>query len=229
MQLQIQAEIHRGADIIELINSEATWKDLLIGLVEKNQFDPWNIDISEIVDRYVDTVKNMKVLDLRVPANIILAAAILLRLKSGLITITEDEEVPVEEAHFERPDVPVEDLSFRLRLPPKRKVSLQELITALDEAMKIKEVRQSLVKPIVNVPITIRTVDIEKEVEELYKKIKKNTGKDRMTTFSSLAKVLQLDDVLLGLFIPLLFMAQKGKILLMQERFFDEIIVSLQV
>lgn len=229
MQLQVQAEIHRGADIIELINSEATWKDLLVGLVEKNQFDPWNIDISEIVDKYVDTVKNMKVLDLRVPANIILAAAILLRLKSSLITITEEEEIPVEEAHFERPDVPVEDLSFRLRLPPKRRVSLQELITALDEAMKIKEVRQSIAKPIINVPITIRTVDIEKEVEELYRKIKKNTGKDRMTTFSDLAKALQLEDVLLGLFIPLLFMAQKGKITLMQERFFDEIIVSLQV
>lgn len=229
MQLQIQAEIHRGADIIELINSEATWKDLLIGLVEKNQFDPWNIDISEIVDSYVNTVKNMKVLDLRVPANIILAAAVLLRLKSSLITITEETEVPVEEAHFERPEMNVEGLSFRLRLPPKRRVSLHELIEALDEAMKIKEVRQSLVKPIVTVPITINTVDIEKEIEDLYRKVKKNAGKDKMITFSSLAKILEIDDFLLGLFIPLLFMAQKGRIMLMQEKFFDEIIVSLQV
>ncbi|MDE1823667.1 MAG: segregation/condensation protein A [Candidatus Micrarchaeota archaeon] len=229
MQLQIQAEIHRGADIIELINSEATWKDLLIGLVEKNQFDPWNIDISEIVDSYVDTVKSMKVLDLRVPANIILAAAILLRLKSSLITITEETEIPVEEAHFERPEVTVEGLNFRLRIPPKRKVSLHELIEALDEAMKIKEVRQSLAKPIVSVPITISTVDIEKEIEELYRKVKKNAGKDRMITFSALANVLKLDDLLLGLFIPLLFMAQRGKVMLMQEKFFDEIIVSLQV
>src|SRR5271167_4188985 len=89
---EVQPEIHNGADVIDLVYNEATWRDLLVDLVEKNKLDPWNIDIIEIVDKYIDTVKKLKVLDLRVPANIILAAAILLRLQSNYISLQDYDD-----------------------------------------------------------------------------------------------------------------------------------------
>lgn len=231
LQSTLQVEIHSSSDVIDLVNNEATWKDLLIDLVDKNKLDPWNIDIIDIVDRYIDTVKKLKVLDLRVPANIILAASILLRLKSNYISLKDyDEtgEMAIEEAQ-ERPSVIVDQLNFRLRLPPKRKISLSELISALDEAMKIKSARlSSSVQQIQTVPIKLENFDIEAETEKLLDIIRENVDKSKMVTFSHLSRLSSINDLLLELFIPLLFLANRDKVALIQEKFFSEIIIALK-
>ena len=230
-QTELQVEIHNGSDVIELVNSDATWRDLLLELVERNKLDPWNIDIIEIVDRYIDTVKKLKVLDLRVPANIILAAAILLRLKSNYISLHDYEEtgeVAIDDG-IQRPGVIVDQLNFRLRIPPKRKVSLSELISALDEAMKMKESHMSPAqKAEPFIPIKIDNFDIEAETEKLLDIIKDNMDRSSMVTFSYLSSLTSINDPLLELFIPLLFLAHKDKVAIVQEKFFAEIIIALK-
>lgn len=213
---------------LESLVSEPTWKDILIDLVKKENLDPWNIDIANIVEKYIDTVKEMKVLDLRVPANIILAAAILLRMKSEMLSLAE-EVIEEPEMVQERPSVTVGQLSLRVRVPPKRKISLQELIEALEEAMKLKEMRElaEVNSGKLDVPIEINLTDIEEEINKVYAEIKKIADKSKMTTFSILAKRHSGEDVLLGVFIPLLFLAHKQRITLMQEKFFDEIIIAM--
>lgn len=228
---ELQAEIHSGADVIDLVYTEATWKDLLIELVDKNKLDPWNIDIIEIVEKYIDTVKKLKVLDLRVPANIILAAAILLRLKSNYLSLQDyDEtgEMGIAE-DVQRPNIIVDPLNFRLRLPPKRKISLTELIAALDEAMEIKAEKMSpSIKPQPFIPITLENFDIAAETEKLYGVLKEHVDKSKMVTFSYMTRLSSINDILLELFIPLLFLAHKGKVGLIQERFFSDIIIALR-
>ena len=76
-------------DLVSFVNYD-TWKELLIELVEKQQLDPWNIDITELVNSYINAVKALKVMDLRIPANIILAASILLRMKSSMLTFSNE-------------------------------------------------------------------------------------------------------------------------------------------
>ncbi|MDE1860399.1 MAG: segregation/condensation protein A [Candidatus Micrarchaeota archaeon] len=215
-------------DLVGLVNREATWKEILIELVDKNQLNPWEIDLVYIIDRYVDTVKRMKVIDLRVPANIILAAAILLRLKSSILSLEEEEaEMPPDEAPFERPVITVEGLNFRLRLPPKRRISLKELIDALEEAIKVKENRMTSTGAQIQIPISIDNFDIELEADRVYGIIQRNMDRSNMVTFSNLSRLNEFNDILLELFIPLLFLAHDGKILLLQEKFFDEILISL--
>ena len=230
MQTELAVEVNTSLDVIDLVNNEATWRDLLLDLVEKNKLDPWNIDVIDIVDKYIDTVKKLKVLDLRVPANIILAAAILLRLKSNYISLqnyAETEET--SEAGFDRPNIVVDTLNFRLRLPPTRKISLTELISALDEAMKIKETRLSpSEKSVPFVPITLENFDIEAETEKLYDLMKENVDKGNMVTFSYMSRLSSINDPLLGLFIPLLFLVHKDKVTIIQEKFFSEIIIALK-
>ncbi len=230
MQTELVVEVNTSSDIIDLVNNEATWRDLLLDLAEKNKLDPWNIDIIDIVDKYIDTVKKLKVLDLRVPANIILAAAILLRLKSNYISLQDYADTEESsEAGFERPNMVVDTLNFRLRLPPTRKISLTELISALDEAMKIKETRLSpSEKPLPFVPIKLENFDIEAETEKLYGIMKENVDKSNMVTFSYLSRLSSINDPLLGLFIPLLFLAHKDRITMIQEKFFSEIIIALK-
>ncbi len=228
---ELKAEIHSGEDVIDLVSSESTWRDLLIDLVDRNKLDPWNIDIIEIVDKYISTVKKLKVMDLRVPANIILAAAILLRLKSNYISLQDyDEtgEMGIAEV-VQRQDMVIDPLNFRLRLPPKRKLSLTELLAALDEAMEIKEIRRAAQqKPVPFIPIKIENFDIEAETEKLYGILEENADKSRMATFSCISKLSSINDILFELFIPLLFLAHKGRVRLIQERFFSEIIIALK-
>lgn len=230
VQKELQVEVHSGADVLDLVYNEATWRDLLVDLVNRNKLDPWDIDIIYIVDKYVDTVKKLKVLDLRIPANIILAAAILLRMKSGLISMPEYEEAEMgTEEGIARPDITVDPLSFRLRVAPKRKISLNELLTALDEAISIKETRAAIIpRQPISLPISIQNFDIEAETEKIYAAINGNVDRSRMITFTHLSSVSGTDDVLLGLFIPLLFLAHKEKIMLIQEKFFSEIIIALK-
>lgn len=208
---------------------EATWKDILVELVKKNELNPWDVDIVDLVERYIEVVKSMKVLDLRVPANIILAAAILLRLKSDMLEIEEHvEETEVGAEEFVRPDVTVDGLSVRLRLAPKRRVSLNELIDALEEAMKLKEVREAqTASEVRTVPLVFDHADVEVEVEHVYSLVKKNVDRSKMVTYSELCDAAKSENALLDIFIPLLFLACRDKVLLLQETFFGEIIVSL--
>lgn len=231
VQTELQVEVHNGSDVIALVNQDATWRDVLLDLVDKEKLDPWNIDIIEVVDGYVSTVKKLKVIDFRVPANIILAAAILLRMKANVLSMPNYDEVPemVDEAGFVRPDIMVDPLNLRLRVAPKRRISLNELISALDEAMKIKDTRLTAMPSVpMTLPITLENFDIETETERIYQVIKKNADRSRMLTFTHLTSVSSTDDVLLGLFIPLLFLAHKEKVTLIQEKFFSEIIISLK-
>ncbi len=230
MQQALLVVVNNGTDVINLVSADATWRDILIELVEKEKLDPWNIDIVEIVDKYIATVKKLKILDLRVPANIILAASILLRLQSNCLNLQGYDEAEIQaEGETARPDMVVDPLSFRLRLPPKRKVSLVELIAALDEAMKIKEARMSpALKASPFFPIKLENFDIEAETEKLYDIIKENVDKTKMVTFSHLSKLSSIDNVLLGLFIPLLFLAHRSRVILMQEKFFSEIIIAMK-
>ncbi len=216
-------------DIEDLVR-EATWKDILVELVKKNELNPWDIDLVDIVERYIEVVKHMKVLDLRVPANIILAAAILLRMKSDMLELEEKHEDEGGEEQVLMPAfVPAEGLSIRMRLPPKSRVSLNELIAALEEAMKLKEYREAQAsstdaKP---VQLTFSHANVEAEVEKVFSLIKKNMDGSKMVTYSLLCDSADGGSPLIEVFIPLLFLANKNRVLLLQETFFGEILVSL--
>ncbi len=217
-----------GLDLGLLVN-DATWKDLLMELVRKNKLDPGNIDIAEIVNSYVETVRALRVMDLRVPANIILAAAVLLRLKSEVLSFeTEEQEMDEPMIDNVRSPVEVATLIPRVRLPRKSKVTLNELVEALDEAMKVKEKRSFQANlPMPEIPIMINAVDMEAEVDRLYNVIKEHVDSKNMTTFSYLVGKSETEDALLGLFIPLLFLGNRTRVTLLQEKFFEEIIIAL--
>lgn len=213
---------------IERFVSDATWKDVLIELVRKNELNPWGIDIADIVERYVDAVKGMRVLDLRVPANIILAAAILVRLKSDMLDLEEHAEQEEAQIDFTRPQVAVDPLSLRLRLPQRRRVTLAELIVALEEAMKLKEYREAQTAGQTRtVPLVFARADVEADIEKIYELVENHADKSRMLTYSALCGVAHRENDLLDLFIPLLFLASKTRVLLLQEEFFGEILIAL--
>ena len=216
----------------ELVNN-ATWRELLLELVATNKIDPWDVDIVQVVDSYINAVKRMRVLDLRIPANMILAASILLRLKSDTINLFE-EPVPEPDAQEDAaiggrimPDVP--ELTPKFRIQPRRKITLDELIGALEGAMKAKERRAERIT-LENTPMefVVNMDDIDEKIENAYKLVKRGVDKKSMVTFMDLSRGMQgSESVLLDLFVPLLFLATDSKIAMFQEEFFSEIIIKL--
>ncbi|MCS7109693.1 MAG: segregation/condensation protein A, partial [Candidatus Micrarchaeota archaeon] len=80
---------------IEKLVYKPTWREILIEIVDSNNLDPWNIDIAIVTNSYIEKIKNMKIEDLHIPANVILAASILLRFKAQAFVFEEPE--PIEE------------------------------------------------------------------------------------------------------------------------------------
>lgn len=218
-------------DLEDLVRN-ATWRELLAELVESNKLDPWDIDLVKIVDSYIAIVKEMRVLDLHIPANIILAASILLRMKSETMGIFAEQEMQVEEPGPQQervtPEIPA--LVPRLRMQPSRKISLRELMEALEEAIKISEKREVIererLEPLAN--IVISKEDIDQKINIALGLIKRSVDREGITTFARIAdRFSTTEGMLLDLFVPLLFLANMNRIALMQEEFFKELFIRL--
>ncbi|MGC8669990.1 MAG: segregation/condensation protein A [Candidatus Micrarchaeia archaeon] len=227
-------EVYKGnlLDLEDFVQN-ATWRELLIHIVEKNQLDPWDINISEIADHYIKAVNRMKVLDLHIPANLILAVSILLRMKSEAFILVENSEVtPIEEIEgsMQRVIPDVEPLVSKIRMQPGKRITLQELMEAMDEAIKIQRSSTSTehtARPPIN--ITINTEDIDSKLDRVYDLVKKNIDGERITTFASLIRGFNnIESILLDLFIPLLLLMHRGKLALRQDEFFNEIFIMLK-
>ena len=68
---------------------EVTWKTLIVELVKNEQMDPWDIDISALAQKYITMVRKLQQADLRISGKVLLAASILLRMKSDIL-LTDD-------------------------------------------------------------------------------------------------------------------------------------------
>lgn len=218
----------KGLDL-ESIVSQPTWKEMLIDLVSSDKLDPWNIDVVEIAEKYIRRVKDLRLLDLHVPANLILAAAILLRFKSDALCFEEEEQVVSEEVYVSEdlPPVEIPTLELKTRIPPKRQVTLDELMLAMErvfEDQKKREVKAKEVKipPVMN--IKMPEFDMEDRMKDVYERIEKGKDSEGLVLFSSLLKDNSGEEIIFTL-LPILHLAQNRMVFIFQEKMFGEIFI----
>jgi len=214
---------------LERLVAEPTWKEMLLELVAKEQIDPWNIDLIDIAEKYLARIRQLQLLDLHIPANLILASSILLRFKSDAIRFEEEEQVVEQEVFIadEQPPVEVPMLSLRTRIPPKRRLTLGELVHALESVFE--DVRKRATRappPMGHITITIPKYDIEERMNELLARAQRLADKEGLLTFSALLKKRTREEKISTL-IPVLHLAQDNKLSLAQEKFFGEIFIHL--
>ncbi|MEM4554547.1 MAG: ScpA family protein [Candidatus Anstonellaceae archaeon] len=216
---------------LEKIVALPTWRELLIELVAAKKLDPWNIDIVEITSSYIERIKNMELLDLRVPANLILAAAILVRFKAYALKFEEEAQEAVEETYVEEDTAPevIPVLELKTRIPPKRMVTLDELLIAMEQAFEEQKRREEKAKrmeiaPVIN--LHLPEFNIEEKMEEIYQRILKEKDQEGRATFSSLLSEKTPVEIV-SVLLPLLHLAQAGRVLLFQEKFFGEIFIKV--
>lgn len=59
--------------------------EILVKMAEREEIDPWNIDITEVTDRFFAEMEKQEMLDLRLSARTLLYAATLLCIKSDYL------------------------------------------------------------------------------------------------------------------------------------------------
>ena len=223
---------------------EITWQSLIYELVRTGQMDPWDIDISILSQRYLEALRQMQEANFFISGKIILAAAILLKIKSEklltehiagldaqLFSTGEIEDIGFEENVDRIKLLENPKLTIKTPLARKKKVSLQDLMNALQKALNVDK-RRTLrklreIETTANLKIPEKKVDITILIRDLYIKIKELFAKQQEITFSQLVSSDRKEDKILT-FIPLLHLDNQEKISLSQSEHFGEIKILLQ-
>ena len=233
MATQVQLPSFQQFSYIENMVSKPTWKDILMELISSNSVDPWNIDLVLLADGFIKKVKEMERMDFVVQANVILAASILLKYKSDYLKAlsyqTDLQEFPAEA------DMPLADaeelpqLTLSSRIPPKRQITLDELVSEMERIIKYDEVerihipRGSIME---TVDMDLGERDIEQDMSVILGRVRENTDPEGWSLFSSLVKGAEMRDVVYTL-LCVLHLVQLGSLDLRQDKMFGEIFIFL--
>ena len=226
-------------DII-LDKNEITWQTILYDLVNSEQMDPWNIDVSLLTKKYIEMLKTLKQHDFRVSGKVVLAAAILLKIKStrwiqedianldALFNASEEQDMLLDGIDDRIPSESIDaQLIPRTPQPRKRKVSIFDLVNALERALDVKHRRVLRDIPIYDVKIPQKKRDISLIIRELYGQIRQFFQKSHHLTFNRLLPSGSRESRIYT-FIPLLHLTNQHKICLQQAQPFGEIEIFLK-
>ena len=232
-----------------LVSRELSWQAILLDLINSEQLDPWNIDLGLLSQKYIQRVRELQEANFFVSSKVLLAATILLRIKSEILhsrikdideLLFEKKEKPRDElaglaSIFELAEEEIPEIYPRTPLPRFRKITLNELMGALDTALKtehrrikrelfFKRAERALGMAVFQKPL----IDIRKKIQDVYEKIRdffKKNETEKMK-FSVLAGEGREERI--ATFVPLLHLDHQNKIIVEQEAPFAEIDITLK-
>ncbi|MFH0906456.1 MAG: segregation/condensation protein A, partial [archaeon] len=222
--------------LVTLLDSP-NWKIMLLDLVNSNEFDIWNINLIKLADLYLEKIRNYKESNILLPANALLAAAILLKLKAyslKLSTLDLQEEEPLKELDTESFSIAGNlDLNTPTRLK-EGQVSLDELINIIDGIMN-KPIKSTLDKKLkdmiakeVEFCLPRKDSTLVDRIEKLMIILKKQVDSEGCALFSVLTKSTKDPfEKIDNYFMPLLFLTSEEKINIWQDAFFSEIFIKV--
>jgi segregation and condensation protein A len=234
-----------GQDQIhELLFSERlSWQAIIYDLINSEQLNPWDIDLSVLARKYLDKIKELEEANFVVSSKVLLAASLLLRLKSELLLNRDLQSLDEilygkkEERKYSQERIELDEeipaLVPRTPLPRHRKVSLQELIKALSHAISTesRRIRRLVVlkqhELEAHLPIPRRLFNLQEKISGIYSKLKIwFSDSSERVAFSKLSETSYEDRLLT--FVSLLHLDNQQKIWLEQDGHFEEIWILLK-
>ncbi len=224
-----------------LFSDKLSWQSIIYDLINTEQLDPWDIDLALLSTKFLERVRELEEANLFVSSKVLFAASLLLRIKSEILLNhyipsldsilfgeKEDKKYIQERIELEG-EVP--ELVQRTPLPRFRRVTLQELMTALGKAVvtenrRIERVvlaKQQEFETAISLPK--RTINIKDKINQVYSKLKDifSLREDKIT-FTELVK----SEDKVEHFVPLLHLDFQHKVLLEQEKHLEEIWIWLK-
>jgi segregation and condensation protein A len=230
--------------------------EILVGLAERGEIDPWNINIIEVTDRFLSELKRRQQLNLQVSGRTLFYASTLLRMKSEQLEVVEAAEDesdgedlfgdefgggPDEEIDFSSRLGPIERLEHEIQRRLDRKnmrkspITLFELITELKNIEKEERRRRrmadghpDLVDSLVDADDVVSIAHEEGFQESSLTRLAEYLEGLEIDEEMTLAELCQrMEWGIPEVYIPLLFLALDGRCSLRQEEFFGDIFVQI--
>lgn len=226
-----------------LFGDKLSWQAIIYDLINTEQLDPWNIDLALLAQKFLERVRELEEANFFVSSKVLLAAALLLRMKSEILLHEDlqslddvlfgkkEERKYIQERIELDEDIP--QLIVRTPLPRYKKVTLEELMKALGNAIKTENRRirkvvlakQQEFEMAVSLPK--QRINLQDRIREVYAKLKVIFAeREHKLAFSELAGSTIEERVLT--FIPLLHLDNQQKVWLEQEGHFAEIWILLK-
>ncbi len=211
--------------VIQTIIVGTDWQDVLTTLVAEEGMDPMSVDIIKLASAFARYLEQMKKFDFRVPARFILVAAILLRMKAELLLDEEEQKAlrtsDVTPLNIE--DVPT--LLPPITRKPTRRVTLDELVLALNKAFEFQERKEG--KQLRMRRAVERLIEKEEDIEIRIKNVYDDIAKVREAKFSNLVVSWKREEIV-RVFLPVLHLMQRDLITADQEEMFKEIYIKIK-
>jgi len=224
--------------------NEISWKTIILDLISSEEMNPWDVDVSLLSQKYIERLRQMKEQDLKVSGKVVLAASILLRIKSTRLVGDDLDEFDrllagsdqSSEQFYDSLEQELakgeavgaaENFELLPRMPQarRRKVSVLDLVRALEKALEVKQRRvlNNMPPPMV---LPTRTFDLTLAVKNVFQRVLSLFGARGKLTFSDLLPGQSKQDKVYT-FIPLLHLSNQRKVELEQDVAFGEIRVKL--
>ena len=236
------------------------WQTIIYDLVHTEQLDPWDIDIIVLTSRYFEKIYELEEklgsddldsTDFYISSKVLFAAALLLRIKSDFLlnkhikSIDEilfgkkqESRYEVERIEIDEDELPL--LIPRTPLPRQRKVTLDELMAALNSAINTesrrikREVAIKRAKKLSEVDFHIGPrIDLKDRIRQFYAKILTSLKKTEKSPKKHLNKIAYSEligntrEEKLACFLPVLHLSNARKLWVEQENHLDEIWIYL--
>jgi segregation and condensation protein A len=225
-----------------LFGEKLSWQAIIYDLINTEQLDPWDLDISFLSNKYLEKIKELEEHNFFVSSKVLLAAALLLRIKSEILL---HQDIPrlddilfgkKEEKRYIQERIELDDdipgLVPRTPLPRYRKVTLEELMSALGNAIKTetRRIRKVVIEKQAEMETSFslpkRRFNLKDKIGEVHDKLKEIFAtQDKKLAFS---KLLEDDEDKVAIFVPLLHLDTQEKIWLEQDAPFKEIWIWLK-
>ncbi len=204
--------------------------DILVSLAKNGEIDPWDIDIVDVTDKFLEQVAQLEKLDLRISSRTLLFASILLRMKSDALEAPEPDDEDEVEPDEDDLQMCFPALRPKVRRHAKRRVTLSELIEELKKATKRKE--RSDARRMMHehehsfdALAVAHTEDIERQVTRVHAELRRRFETHDRVLFSELI-AHPTAEAIVQTYIPLLFMANRRQIQLEQRELFGDILIK---
>jgi segregation and condensation protein A len=229
-----------------VIGRDPSWQGIIYDLISSEQLDPWNIDIATLCRAYFEKIKQLEESNFHISSKMLLAAALLLRIKSEIllnryirdidnILFPKEDDIKkiLERIEINEDDIPV--LSPKTPLPRFKKVTLQELISALDVAIKTesrridKEIAKKQAERLSYVDIPkFRRINIQERIRRFYARLLsgfKHKGQEIKLPYTHFTGNSKEEKI--ACFLPMLYLSNNGKIWIEQDKHYAEIYLYL--
>jgi segregation and condensation protein A len=228
-----------------ITSEELSWQTIIYDLIKTEQLDPWDIDLTILADKYVNTIQQLEDADFFISSKVLLACSLLLRLKSEILINSyiqdlnnalygrrDEKRYELERIEIDENELPI--LSPRTPIPRHKKVTLKELMAALNKAIDTenrrikKEIKgKQAQKSILTIMPKNNFVPLKVRIKNIFGIV--NNHLTQGNTHMKFSHLAPAKEEKLASFVPILHLSNSGKIFLRQPKHFEDIHMTLKI